>query len=138
MHFTTATSLALLASLVGLGVVHGADSKSADTAASVERPPAVVADANIATALSAAISATNFPSDFPSNGNLTIFIAGIPARATVTASCSRHSNAGIICNAATTLQMASDGTLNDEQGVSILLTQIDDNKAVVMAMLSFN
>ena len=136
MHFTTATSLALLVSLAGPGVVHSADSKSADTAASVERPPTVVADANIAAAFAAAISASNL--SFPSNGNLTIFIAGIPARATITASCSRHSGVGIICNAGTTLQMASDGTLNDEQGISILLTQSEDNKAVVMAMLAFN
>ena len=136
MHFTTATSLALLVGLAGPGVVHSADSKSADTAASVERPPTVVADANIAAAFSAAISATNFP--FPNTGNLTIFIAGIPARATITASCSLHSGIGIVCNAATTLQMASDGTLNDEQGVSILITQNEDNKAVVLAVLAFN
>lgn len=136
MHFTTATSLALFASLAGPGVVHCADTKSADTAASVERPPAVVADANIAAAFSAAIAATNFP--FPNTGNLTIFIAGIPARATITARCSRHSGVGIICNAATTLQIASDGTLNDEQGVSILITQSEENKAVALAMLAFN
>ena len=95
MHFTTATLLALFASLAGPGVVHCADTKTADTAASVERPPAVVADASIAAALSAAISATNFPSQFPNTGNLTIYIAGVPAKATLTSSCSRHSGVGM-------------------------------------------
>jgi hypothetical protein len=133
--------MALLACLAGPAVVYCADAKAVagvNASATLIAPPV-----NISLTIAAVISAASFASASQllfstQTGNLTIYIAGIPARASIQTSCSRFSGIGIICNPATTLQMASDGTLNDGQGISVSLSQSEDDKAVVMAMLAFN
>lgn len=133
----------LLAGLLGPGIVHSVAATASATAS-------IIAPANVTSAAFSAIKSAAFSAvtstDFSavashqiifstSTGVLTIRLMGAPASAAeVATACS----AGRGCNAATTLQLTSDGTLNAENGVSMSFLQSDDNKAIVMAMLSYN
>ena len=135
-RFTTAVWLGLLPGLAGLTIAH-----SAGTTAS--------ATATIVTAdnFTASVSPDNLPASVSftsvlfntSTGVLTFRINGAPARAALVQSlCGLSRGSSRECSAPTTFKVVSDGTLNGKQSVSISLSQSDDNKAVVLAMLAYD
>jgi hypothetical protein len=127
MRRPSGTWIILLAGLAGPGMAYSAGANASATAS-------IIAPTNASSAVSTYQLLFN-----TSTGSLSIRINGAPARvALLTSACSLFSGIGNQCNSATTFQVASDGRLDDDEGVSISLSQSDADKTVLMAMLAFN
>jgi hypothetical protein len=123
-HLPLLSWIFLLAGLTGSVTAHSAGASASATAS-------VIAPSNA----SSTFSAYELLFD-TSTGSLSIRMNGSPARLTLLEPACIKQSGGYQCNSATTLQMASDNTLNE--GVSVSLIQSDADKTIVMAMLAYN
>jgi hypothetical protein len=124
MRLPLTSYIFLLAGLMGPAIGHSAGASASATVS-------IIAPANA----TSAFSAYELLFD-TSTGSLSIRMSSSPAKLMLLELACSMQSGGNQCNSATTLQMASDNTLNE--GVSVSLNQSDADKTIVMAMLAYN